>query len=102
MTTTDVDTRAGKVLRLLALHRDETVEVAAAAAGMSRDTVYRRLRGKGEWKAREIEALAAHFRVSPEVFFRDPGALFGDAYRPMTDRSSRDSRTVTSPARLAA
>jgi hypothetical protein len=79
MTPTSVDQAAGKVVRLLALHRDETVEDAATAANIGRDTMYRRLRGQGGWKASELAALAAHFGVPITVFYDGPDALLAGA-----------------------
>lgn len=79
---TEVDKAASKVVRLLALSRDVTVEEVAAACSIGRDTMFRRLRGASEWKASELKRLAVYFGVPVQVLYDGPDALLVGATGP--------------------
>lgn len=63
------------VVRMIKAARDLQADELAALLGISRASVYERLKGKSAFTAGEVAVLAEHFGVPVTVLYAGPDAL---------------------------
>lgn len=81
------------VVRMIKAARDMEAEDLAAVLGVSRATIYDRLKGRTGFTVGEVAILSETYGIPLATFFAGPDALLGTATqqtaRRITDESSR-------------
>lgn len=67
------------VVRMIKAARDLQADELAVLLGISRASVYERLKGKSAFTAGEVAVIAGHFGVPLDVLYSGPDALLGRA-----------------------
>lgn len=71
-----LERNVSRVVNVLLAALGQERQDLAEPLGVTRAQVSNRLNGKTKLTVRDLEALAKHFDLPPEVFFRDPAELF--------------------------
>jgi plasmid maintenance system antidote protein VapI len=94
--------RIGVIVKVLCAFRGATQTDVAAAIGRDPATVTRRIEGRGQWSAGELDQLARYFDVPVQLFFRDPqdlaDAITAGSSPPASEAGDPSPRTTGRPA----
>jgi hypothetical protein len=69
-----------RVTQMLLAARGQRQQDLAPILGITPAAISGRVMGHTAWRVLEVEKMAAHFKVPPELFLRDPGDLIGKAF----------------------
>lgn len=89
------DLDVASVVRMLMARSRMSVEQLGAVVGISRGTLYNRLKAENPWQAWELKVIAEHFGESPTIFFENPETLFrSKCFSPAPQVTGADEATL--------